>query len=111
MRLEGAITVKNGANVRVGQGVFVSAGCQILDDGIVDIGDNVILGEGVRLVATDTAGVSIGSGVWIGDGAEINPGAHIGPGAMVCAGSVVDGEVPANGVVEGRPAKVTWYLR
>jgi acetyltransferase-like isoleucine patch superfamily enzyme len=111
VRLEGVISCKRGENVRLGSGVFVSGGCEILDDGLIEIGDGVILGEGVRVVAEEKAGVRIGRGAWIGDGAELRPGARVGSGAMVCAGSVVDGEVPDNAVVEGRPARVTWYLR
>ena len=111
MRLEGVISCKNGNNVRLGQRLFVSSGCQFVDDGVIDIADDVILGEGVRLTASESEGVTIGSGVWIGDRAEIHPGARIGDGAMVCADSVVEGEVPPNALVEGRPAKVTWYLR
>jgi len=97
--------------VRMGRGVFVSQGCEISDDGLIELGDDVILGERVRISANETTGVSIGTGVWIGDDVELRAGARVGMGAMVCAGSVVDGEVPPNAVVEGRPAKVTWYLR
>ena len=111
MRINGVISVLNGENVRLGRGVFVSSGCEILDAGTVEIGDDVILGERVRVVADETSEVSIGAGVWIGDDAELRPGARVGAGAMICAGSVVDGEVPPNALVEGRPAKVTWYLR
>ena len=111
MRLEGVIACKRGNNVRLGDRVFVAAGCEIIDDGIISIGDEVIIGERVRLISDSANGVWIETGVWIGDGAELRPGARICAGAMVCRGSLVDGEVPANAVVEGRPAKVTWYLR
>ncbi len=111
MRVEGVISCKNGQNVRVGERLFVSAGCEFIDDGVIDIAADVILGERVRLIATENADVTIGKGVWIGDGAELRPGACIGDGAMVCADSVVEGEVPANALADGRPAKVTWYLR
>jgi acetyltransferase-like isoleucine patch superfamily enzyme len=111
VRLEGVIVCKRGDNVRLGDRVFVSAGCEIIDDGIISIGDEVIIGERVRLISDPENGVSIERGVWIGDDAELRPGARVGAGAMVCAGGLVEGEVPANAVVEGRPAKVTWYLR
>ena len=110
-RLEGAIRCKRGDNIRLGAGIFLSANFEIVDDGPVAIGDNVMFGAGVRIVADETGGVTIAPGAWIGDGVELRPGARIGAGAMVCGGSLVDGDVPANAVVEGRPAKVTWYLR
>jgi 2,3,4,5-tetrahydropyridine-2-carboxylate N-succinyltransferase len=109
--LGGVIKVKNGKNVRIGQDVFISPGCEIVDDGMIEIGDRAILGEGVRVTASPAAGVAVGAGVWIGDDAELRPGSRVGAGAMISAGSLVEGEVPANAVVEGRPAKVTWYLR
>jgi acetyltransferase-like isoleucine patch superfamily enzyme len=111
VRLEGVISCKRGDNLRLGEGVFVSGGCEILDDGIIDIGDRVILGQRVRLVADASGGVTLGRGAWVGDDAELRPGARVGAGALVCADSIVVGVVPANAVVEGRPAKVTWYLR
>ena len=109
--MEGVITVKNGENVRIGRRIFVSQGCEIVDDGVVEIGDDVIFGPGVRVIASRSAGVEIGAGAWVGDGAELQPGSRVGAGAMVCAGCVVQGEVPANAVAEGSPAMVTWYLR
>lgn len=111
LRLQGAISCKRGDRVRLGQGVFISAGCELVDDGIITLGDDVILGPGVRIIAEEGHDVTIEAGAWIGENAALRPGAHVGAGAMVCGESVVQGDVPANAVVEGRPAKVTWYLR
>ena len=111
LRVEGVVTVKNGNNLRIGRGIFISEGCRIIDDGAVEIGDDVIFGQRVQVIADPSAGVEIGAGAWVGDDAELRPGARVGAGAMVCAGSIVEGDVPPNAVVEGRPAKVTWYLR
>jgi acetyltransferase-like isoleucine patch superfamily enzyme len=110
-RLEGAISCRLGTNLRLGFGVFVSAGCELIDEGPIEIADDVILGQGVRIVSAENRGVTIEAGVWLGDKAEVRPGVKVGAGAMVCGGSIVEDNVPANALVEGRPAKVTWYLR
>jgi acetyltransferase-like isoleucine patch superfamily enzyme len=111
MRLEGVIVCKRGDRVRVGERVFLSAGCEFVDDGMIVIDDDVILGADVRIIGGEGGEVNIGRGAWVGDGAELRTGATIGAGAIVCAGSVVEGEVPAYTLVEGKPAKVTWHLR
>lgn len=111
MRIEGAITCRRGDQLRIGRGLYVGVGCTILDDGPVEIGDDVICGPGVRIVAEAERGVTIGPRAWIGENAELRPGVTVGAGAMVCAGSVVEGDVPPDALVEGRPAKVGWYLR
>jgi acetyltransferase-like isoleucine patch superfamily enzyme len=49
--------------------------------------------------------VVIGANVWIGDNSVIIGPATIGRGAIVGANSVVRGEVPANTIVAGAPAK------
>ena len=100
-----------GPNVCAGTGVYLSPGCRICTDGPVVIGDNVICGPGVTICAEAERGVLIGTRVWLGEGVEVRPGAKIGPGTLVCAGSVVEGELPANAVVQGSPARVSWYLR
>ncbi len=50
--------------------------------------------------------VEIGSGSWLGHGSVILPGTTIGEHVVVAAGAVVTGDVPANCVVAGVPARV-----
>jgi acetyltransferase-like isoleucine patch superfamily enzyme len=49
--------------------------------------------------------VVIGENVWIGDNSVIVGPADIGSGAIIAANAVVRGEVPANTMVAGAPAK------
>jgi PAS domain S-box-containing protein len=44
--------------------------------------------------------------VWVGRGATILSRVHIGKGAVIGAGAVVTGDVPANTIVAGNPARV-----
>ncbi len=49
--------------------------------------------------------VSIGDRVWIGEGVCVLPGAKIGDGCIIGAHAVVKGEIPANCIAVGAPAK------
>ena len=101
----------NGNNLRLGHGVLISSGCKAIDDGPIEIGDDVIFGENVTICSESARGVKIAPRCWLGDGAQIKPGARIGEGALICAGAVVEGEVPPFTVIEGNPGRVTWHLR
>lgn len=108
-----------GMNIALGEGVYLNAGCVILDSGKVSIGSRSMLGPGVHIYCAehhkDTAlrragieiarPVSIGEDVWIGGGAIILGGVTIGDGAIVGAGSVVTRGVPAGATVAGNPAR------
>ena len=54
----------------------------------------------------DSAPVIIGDKVWLCESCTIMPGVKIGDGAIIGAHSVVYGNVPANALVSGNPAKV-----
>ncbi|ACP27321.1 putative transferase hexapeptide protein [Sinorhizobium fredii NGR234] len=109
-----------GMNITLGAGVYLNAGCTILDCAPVVIGDGSMLGPGVHIycaehhkdVALRRAGleidrpVTIGKDVWIGGGAIILPGVTIGDGAIVGAGAVVTKDVAAGVTVVGNPARV-----
>ena len=106
-------------NITLGKGVYLNAGCTILDTARVSIGDASMLGPNVQIYCAEhhqdpnkrRAGleiakpVLIGADVWIGGGAIILPGVTIGDGAIVGAGSVVTRDVAAGRTVVGNPAK------
>ncbi|MOA29987.1 Streptogramin A acetyltransferase [compost metagenome] len=49
--------------------------------------------------------VFIGENVWLGEYVSILPGARIGDGVIVGANSTVSGELPANTICVGSPAR------
>jgi len=102
---------RQGRQLHLGTGVFMSPDCEIDDRGPVAIGDDVVLGPHVLIRAEPDRGVRIGPRAWLGEGARVEPGASIGQGAMICAGTVVEGEVPPHAVFEGNPPQVVWYLK
>lgn len=79
----------------IGDGARVGAGCTILH--------NVTIQRG--------AGTTVGDGAVLGAGATVLGGARVGPRAFVGAGSVVRGDVPAEKVAVGAPARVVRDVR
>lgn len=107
-----------GLNIKLGKRVFINEGCCFQDQGGIEIGDDVLIGQQVVIATLNhdvdppkrgnmrPAPVKIGDKVWIGAHATILPGVSVGDGAVVAAGAVVTKDVPANCVVAGVPAKV-----
>ena len=106
-------------SARIGDGVFVNAGCVIagacrLGDRVLvnrsaSIGHHAVLGDYASIGpgAVLAGNVTIGRGAMIGAGAVILPEVEIGENAVIAAGSVVRRNVPANSLAEGNPAQVT----
>ena len=107
--------------VRLGDRVEINNYSIINGTGGVDIGDDTLIGPGVRIISyqhqyaraatirsqpVDAKPIRIGRDVWIGANAVILAGITIGDGAVVAAGAVVREDVPAYAVVAGVPATV-----
>lgn len=107
--------------VQLGDRVEVNNFTIVNGTGGVSIGDDTLIGPGVRIISYQhghAAGrlireqpsvalpIRIGSDVWIGANAVILAGVTIGDGAVVGAGAVVTKDVPAACVVTGVPARV-----
>lgn len=89
---------------------------------LVEMGRNVWLTDGVRLLTHDGSAtmlsrmtglrlrkfgaIRLGDHVFVGMGASIMPGVSIGDGAIVATGAVVTRDVPAGAIVGGNPARV-----
>jgi maltose O-acetyltransferase len=119
MRIEAPFHCAYGVNLHFGDGVYLNAGCVILDTAPVRIGASTMLGPAVQIYCAEhhkdaglrIAGieiarpVTIGEKVWIGGGAIILGGVTIGDGAIVGAGAVVTKDVAAGATVVGNPAR------
>lgn len=107
--------------VRLGNRVEVNNFSIINGTGGVVIGDNTLIGPGVRIISyqhqyaagvlirdqtTIAKPIHIGEDVWIGANAVIFAGVTIGDGAVIGAGAVVAKDVASNTVVAGVPARV-----
>lgn len=117
--IEAPLHVAYGRNLHLADGVYLNAGCVVLDTAPVTIGARTMLGPAVQIYTADHARgraervegleralpVTIGAEVWIGGGAIILPGVSIGEGAIVGAGAVVTRDVAADARVMGAPAR------
>ena len=107
--------------VSIGRRSVVGAYNGLQGSGAIEIGDDVIIGPGVRIVSTThdisdpdrpfaqqpliCGSVRIGNNVWIGADAVILTGVHIGKNVVVGAGSLVTSDLEDNGVYVGTPAR------
>ena len=113
-----------GYNIKIGRRSFINYGGIVLDVAPITIGDEVLIATNVQLLTAthplDAARrrawwefakpISIADGAWIGAGTLVLPGVSIGENAVVGAGAVVTGDVAANTVVVGNPARMVRKL-
>jgi acetyltransferase-like isoleucine patch superfamily enzyme len=106
----------------IGDGVWIGQQCFLHSAGGIEIGRDVGIGPGVRILTSshrlddrrrpilhaplDFAPVALEDGCDIGVGAIILPGVRVGRGAQVGAGAVVTGDVEAFAIAVGVPARV-----
>lgn len=121
--ISGAGVISNfGQGLYVGNNVGISENSLIFIRGIILIGNDTIIGPGVKIISENhkfsdkknpirnqgvsRIGIIIGKNVWIGAGAIILDGVTIGDGAVIAAGAVVNKSVESSQVVGGIPAKL-----
>ncbi|GAB6077205.1 hypothetical protein JCM12825_20830 [Desulfurobacterium crinifex] len=111
-----------GGYLKIGNNVGINHYSYIGAMGEIIIGDNVIMGPGVRILSENHnfdrldipikyQGVTkkktvIGNDVWIGTNACILAGVKIGDGCVIAAGAVVTKDIEPYSVVAGVPAKI-----
>ncbi len=123
-----AILVCTGVIARVGEGIRIgdrtAIGAQSFlgGQGGITIGDDVIMGPGVRIFSENhnfatrhtpirlqgesRAAVMIENDCWIGAGATVLAGVTVASGTVVAAGAVVTKSFPPGSVLGGVPARV-----
>lgn len=107
--------------VRLGNRVEINNFSIVNGTGGVDIGDDTLIGPGVRIISyqhryaagqtirsqpAEGKAIRIGRDCWIGANAVILAGVTVGDGSVVAAGAVVTRDVPVGVVVAGVPAAV-----
>lgn len=92
------------SKITVGQNVTISRDVLILNH-------DFSITQGLTAIGIDQVGyflkeVKIGNNCFIGAKATLLPGTTIGENSIIGAGAVVKGNIPANSVVVGNPAKI-----
>ena len=115
-----------GANLYIGENVGISQATLYATSADVTIGNNTLLGGGVKIYSSDfhsmnymdrrnpqvdykrrrSLPVVSGEDCFIGAGSIILKGATIGPRTVIGAGSVVVSSIPADCIAAGNPCKV-----
>ncbi|MDQ0118076.1 acetyltransferase-like isoleucine patch superfamily enzyme [Pseudarthrobacter defluvii] len=100
-----------GENVFINQGTTIHSELRISIGDRVEMGDGVTIydtnfhpvapGDEVKVAA-----VVIGDDVWLGNGVKVLPGTTIGRGSVVGAGAVVTQDIPNGTLAVGSPARV-----
>ncbi len=117
--IESGLRITLPSRLVAGSGLYVNFDCLLDTLGWIELGEQVSLGPGVRMMTTthDTGGrarragerryrpVHVGDGCWIGGGAIVLPGATIGAGCVVGGGAVVAGQLEPDGLYLGAPAR------
>ena len=120
LRLGRNTTFYNASNIRLGRDVYIALGCVLLGNGVLELGDQVMLGPYVviatgnhtkvdgsyRFGRSEVAAVRIGYGSWIGAHSTITSGSTIGRGCAIGSNAVVRGKIPDGSVAVGVPATV-----
>lgn len=100
---------------RIGRRLFIDHGMGVVVGATAEIGDDVLIYQGVTLgglsLANNASGEArkrhptIGNGVSIGSNAQVLGPFTVGDGARIGAGAVVTAEVPAGSTLVGNPAR------
>lgn len=112
----------NISNLEIGSNVSIHPLCYIDAAGGLKIGDNVSIAHNTTIMTTEhnydnleinikdqgcySVPTIIHNNVWIGAGCRILAGSIINSGSIIAAGAVVKGEIEANSIVGGVPAKL-----
>ena len=96
------ITAKN--RISIGSDVLIGSDVQIIDHS-----HGIRRDTPIRLQKAEIGFVEIGDDVWIGVGARILMNVTIGKGAVIGANSVVTSDIPEYAIAVGSPAKVIKY--
>ena len=118
-----SLTTYPGGEIRIGDRVGLN-GTTITSKKLVEIGDGTMIAPNVIIVDSDfhaqwppdarlssstvetDRAVIIGSNVWIGMNSVILKGTTIGDNSIIGASSLVSGDIPANVLAGGNPARV-----
>lgn len=125
---QGPVQFNYGTHTHIGDYFFANFNLLVMDDGPIHIGNHVMIGPNVSLLASNhplladerlrltypdghrsmsefSRGIRIEDDVWIAANVSVLDGVTIGRGAVIGAGSVVSRDIPAGWLAFGNPAR------
>ena len=114
------ILVSNNALLKINDNVFMNNFCSINCLEKIEIGENTLFGEGVKIYdhnhqyssekiehqEFNTAPIKIGKNCWLGSNVIILKGVTIGDNVILGAGCVVHKDIPSNSIVINKQEKI-----
>lgn len=114
------ILVGNDAILNISSNVFMNNYCSINCLENIEIGENTLFGEGVKIYdhnhqyssekiehqEFNTAPIKIGKNCWLGSNVIILKGVTIGDNVILGAGCVVHKDIPSNSIVINKQEKI-----
>lgn len=105
--------VKNEAQLSIGANVFFNNCCSINCLDKIEIGENTLFGENVKLYdhnhqyssngvehqKFNTAPIKIGKNCWLGSNVIVLKGVNIGDNSIIGAGCIIHKDIPANSII------------
>ena len=109
-----------GKNISIGNNCYINFNVTMIDDGKIEIGNNVLIGPNVTISTVNhplayeeriknkiyVKNVIIEDNVWIGANCVILPGVKIEKNSVIGAGSVVTKNIPSNVLAVGNPCVI-----
>jgi acetyltransferase-like isoleucine patch superfamily enzyme len=102
------VAISSRKRIEVGDGTLIAPNCIIVDSDFHAVWPPENRGHSDP--SDQDEEVVIGKNVWLGLNVTVLKGARIGDNSVIAAGSVVVGEIPANVVAAGVPARVVKSL-
>lgn len=129
VKIEGQTNFQRDSRIVIdGGNLFVGSNCSFGEQNVINVFDNVIIGNSVltadrvNLISnihvysditvpiceqkTESGPITIGDGTWLGINCTILPFTNIGKNCVVGANSVVKGDFPDYSVIVGAPARI-----
>lgn len=111
-----SIAIEEDGIIKIGKNVYFNNFCSINSLCSIEIGDDCIFGENVRVYdhnhkfskktekimkqGYSKGPIKIGSDCWIGSNVTILKGVNIGDNVIIGAGSIIDKDIPSNFIVK-----------
>lgn len=119
------IWVEKNAQLHIKENFFMNNYCSINCLEKIEIGENTLFGEGVKLYdhnhqyhskgvekqKFNTAPIKIGKNCWLGSNVIVLKGVNIGDNSIIGAGCVIHKDVPANSIIINKQEQIIRTLQ